>query len=105
MYGPRSKQDYQADLVVHKRRPLAIKSADGGSISGEGIPGAWHNEEGRGRSGGEGTDVGKGKERYQRRDKRPKRVSSGVGVGKRRGFQYSVVIKLLSGLFEDHLSL
>jgi hypothetical protein len=51
--------------------------------------------------------VGKGKESYQRRDKteRPKRVSSGVGVGKRRGLQYSVVIKLLSGLFEDHLSL
>jgi hypothetical protein len=48
---------------------------------------------------------GQGKRKVPEERQRPKRVSSGVGVRKRRGFQYSVVIKLLSGLFEDHLSL
>ena len=34
------KQDYQADLVIYKRRPLAIKLVGEESISGTRSPGA-----------------------------------------------------------------
>ena len=96
------------DLVIHKRRPLALEPADGRSISGERIPGVLHNEEkgdrweeGIRRGGGyndrkgmerkvQGTSNGvwgKGKERCQiartRKRKQRRSVSSGVGLGEK----------------------
>ena len=81
------------DLVVHKRRPLALQPADGRSISGERIPSVWQNEEkgddrwGEGIRRGEGTVTGKvwrGARYKQRRLGQGKRTVPGSTHKKKR---------------------